>query len=361
MFMSGTSVQAHRKKLHGVRQTEEAQREEEEALTVEVGAVEEERGELERRIAAQRIAKAWYACERGHYVRYVRWASAITSEQPSTDLKSALTNDGARLRLLEKLWGSLGNTAAIAAGDADIPGAKKVRDALKSAGYPEPSKEELLEVSKALKNDLGRLKWDFNTQLQARRGKLSYAALSSGHGSLDSSSSSLMVPRSPPMPTSLLKSSAAVTPAKTPEAARLGSARALTASRAANRLSVGEFGVRSGGAPSSASIATVYASIVPALNQLKARGEGSIALRAAGAKALAQAALDPQTREAIVRADGARLLRAAIAKEQQGSQSPRALATRTRGDLSAEVAPAVGLLRLEVDIALERLGQAADG
>ena len=128
-----------------------------------------------------------------------------------------------------------------------------------------------------------------------------------------------------------------VTPGKTP--ASRDFARALTVSRAANRLT-GGLGT-GGGTPVRASAATVYASIVPALNQLKARGKGGIALRVAGAKALAQAALDPQTREAILRADGASVLRAAVAQEQKS--------------------PAVELLRLEVDIALERLGQGGDG
>jgi hypothetical protein len=86
----------------------------------------------------------------------------------------------------------------------------------------------------------------------------------------------------------------------------------------------------------------VYASIIPALNQLKARGAGSIATRVAGAQALGQAALDPQTAEAVVRAGGARLLRDAVAAEDEDT-------------------PAVGLLRLAVDIALARRGQTGAG
>lgn len=121
----------------------------------------------------------------------------------------------------------------------------------------------------------------------------------------------------------------------------------MTVSRVANRLSTSGLAAR-GGTPGRTTVsdrapaATVYASIIPALNQLKARGAGSIATRVAGAQALGQAALDPQTAEAVVRAGGARLLRDAVAAEDEDT-------------------PAVGLLRLAVDIALERLGQSGDG
>ena len=132
------------------------------------------------------------------------------------------------------------------------------------------------------------------------------------------------------------------TPTKTPDAAsRDWGHHALPTSRGTNRLGTSGMAAR-GGTPGRAPAATVYASIIPALNQLKARGAGSIATRVAGAQALGQAALDPQTRDAIVRADGARLLRDAIAAEHEDT-------------------PAVGLLRLRVDIALERLGQSGDG
>jgi hypothetical protein len=257
------------------------------------------------------------------------------------NLKWALANEGARLRLLDKLWARFGNAEAVLAGTAPLPRAEVLSAAVEAAGYPKPSEQDLSEVSTALDNDLERLRRG-DEQLQERRAKLSPAALSSGRGSLDRSSPSRMGLRSPSQSTRLLETLAVGTPGKSPDAAHRALGRALAVSRVANQLSASRLGAR-GGTPARASAATLYASIIPALNQLKARGDGSIALRIAGATALAEAALDPQTRDAIVRADGARLLRDAIAEEQQ------------------ELAPAVGLLRLEVDIALERLGQAGEG
>lgn len=334
------------------KRREAALRAEEEGLVAESAAIEEELGQLRKSCAAQRIARAWYVSRTpatsfaGAVVRAspVRWASVVSSRQAATTLGSALArDDGARLLLLEQLWGILGNVAAILAGTAAMPGPDTIRAAVESIGYPDPTEEELEKVEKKLKKDLERLREE-DEQLQARHAKLTHAALSSGRGSLDSSSPSRMVLRSP-------SASIMGTPRKTPDSAARALGQALSVSRVANRLNTSGRSSRGGGSVR-ASAATVYASIVPALNQLKARGYGSIPHRLGGAKALAQAALDPQTREAIVRADGVRLLRDAIAEEQEGEGAPGSV---------ADVASAVSLLRLEVDIALARLGQAREG
>ena len=314
--------------------------EEEAKLRVENEQVDEELDRLRRNYAAQLIARAWFVTRSPPSTvsaSPMRWASMVAG----ANLKSALANEGARLRLLDKLWARFGNAEAVLAGTAPLPRAEVLSAAVEAAGYPKPSEQDLSEVSTALDNDLERLRRG-DEQLQERRAKLSPAALSSGRGSLDRSSPSRMGLRSPSQSTRLLETLAVGTPGKSPDAAHRALGRALAVSRVANQLSASRLGAR-GGTPARASAATLYASIIPALNQLKARGDGSIALRIAGATALAEAALDPQTRDAIVRADGARLLRDAIAEEQQ------------------ELAPAVGLLRLEVDIALERLGQAGEG
>ena len=114
------------------------------------------------------------------------WASAISSQHAGASLKSSLAkgNDGARVRLLERLWAIFGNAGAVLAGAVSLPGTEAVRAALKAAGYPDPSEEELSAVSAALEKDVERLRWD-DAQLQARRAKLSHAVLSSGRGSVD--------------------------------------------------------------------------------------------------------------------------------------------------------------------------------
>ena len=297
----------------------------------------------------------------------VKWASVVTgSRAASATLESGLAADGARLRLLEKLWANLGDTAAIVSGAAVLPGVEAVRVAAEAAGYADPSDEQLSTLRRALEVDLGRLRWD-DAQLQTRRAKLSFDALSSGRGSLGSSPS-LAVPRSPSLSASmLLRSPTSSTRSPGGSAATSGiGARALAVSRSTNRLTTGGLSVRGGGSGSASgragqSFATVYASIVPALKQLKASGDvgggggSSIAHRIAGAKSLAQAALDPQTRDAILRADGPQLLRSAVEEEEAGAAAAR------RGVNVADMdtdPPAIGLLRLEVDIALERLGQA---
>ena len=172
----------------------QAQLREEAAMAAEVAAAEEEFAELRRNFAAQRIARAWYESRAppttcaGVVVSASPscWASAVSSQRAGASLKSTLAkgNDGARLRLLEKLWAILGNVGAVLAGAVSLPDGEAVRAALEAAGYPDPSEEELSAVSAALEKDLERLRWD-DAQLQARRARLSHAALSSGRGSVD--------------------------------------------------------------------------------------------------------------------------------------------------------------------------------
>jgi len=371
---SETTLSERSAELEKGKRREAELSEQESALVEEDAATAAELGELESSYAGQRIAKAWYASKLppasfAHAVvsaTPVKWASVVTgSRAASATLESALAADGARLRLLEKLWANLGDTAAIVSGAAVLPGVEAVRVAAEAAGYADPSDEQLSTLRRALEVDLGRLRWD-DAQLQTRRAKLSFDALSSGRGSLGSSPS-LAVPRSPSLSASmLLRSPTSSTKSPGVSAATSGiGARALAVSRSTNRLTTGGVSVRGGGGSASGragqSFATVYASIVPALKQLKASGDvgggggSSIAHRIAGAKSLAQAALDPQTRDAILRADGPQLLRSAVEEEEAGAAAAR------RGVNVADMdtdPPAIGLLRLEVDIALERLGQA---
>ena len=155
--------------------------EQESALLEEDAATAAELGELESSYAGQRIAKAWYASKLppasfAHAVvsaTPVKWASVVTgSRAASATLESALAADGARLRLLEKLWANLGDTAAIVSGAAVLPGVEAVRVAVEAAGYADPSDEQLSTLRRALEVDLGRLRWD-DAQLQTRRAKLS--------------------------------------------------------------------------------------------------------------------------------------------------------------------------------------------
>ena len=333
-------------------------------LEGETAAVDGELAALRPAYAAQRIAKGWYAAGTPATslaqvvisATPVKWASMVThggGDGKATPgggkpggraaLRAALegANEGTRLRLLEKLWAALGSAtqSGVAAGVASLPGDGELRAAAHAAGYEEKAvrAEEVALVRQALEKDVGRLRWD-EAQLQATRDRLSFAAVSSGRGSHGRSPGFAAL--SPP------SFGKAGSPQQQQGSGSPGCAsaasRALAVSRAANRLTTGGSGRPGNGGGHVP--ATVYASIVPALSQLKAGGDGSLARRIAGAKAVAQAALDPQTKAAISRADGERLLRQAVADEEEVCGAGH---------------PAFGLLKLEVDIALERLGAAA--
>jgi hypothetical protein len=145
---SETTLSERSAELEKGKRREAELSEQESALLEEDAATAAELGELECSYAGQRIAKAWYASKLppasfAHAVvsaTPVKWASVVTgSRAASATLESALAADGARLRLLEKLWANLGDTAAIVSGAAVLPGVGAVRVAVEAAGYADPS------------------------------------------------------------------------------------------------------------------------------------------------------------------------------------------------------------------------------
>ena len=298
------------------------------ALRTEHGEADVKLERLRRQLGAQRIAKAWHRRACGALVGRPRPAPSgtpvkwRTPTEPPPECSSIATVLGStrptRLRLLEKLWARLDSAQPVDDG--------AIREAVTQLGYEEPSLTELELVRGALAKDLGRQRWA-SEQLSRSLHTLSTAALADGTGSLHS-----------PAPLS---------PFAAPRRGLGGPRR--RSSRSSGGLSAG----------------TIYASIVPALSQLKARQGQSLAPQIAGAKALAQAALDPQARAAIHRADGKRLLEEAVAVGDEAVAAARAgnrLLSMLEGG-EGEGHAALGLelkqLRLDVDIALERLGEAA--